>query len=116
MGKGTQRLHDDDPDHFTVEDGKGFGTGPGFARSGSGSSGAHHVGTLQEDQTFKSNEKGFTGDGLGAMPYKTVGSMSPDTYGADLGPDATNTLEKFDADSDSLDVRRLLPRNASEIL
>lgn len=116
MKGSTERLHDDDPDHFTVEDGKGFGTGPGFARQGSGSSGGPHVGTLQEDQTFKSNEKGFDAEGVGAMPYKTVGSMAPDSYGADLGPDATNTLEKFDADSDSLDVRRLLPRNASEIL
>lgn len=41
----------------------------------------------QFEQTAKNDMvRGDTSD----LPMKTEGSMSPDSYGADLGPDATN--------------------------
>ena len=125
MDKMTEELNSR-RNYFEIDDGHEMKMMPAMKPGNRGSSGAEHMGRLQayvgsDLADGKPADSGADVDdsrdmGVGSMPMRTVGSMADNAYGADLRPDAINRIARFDADSDSMDIHRLLPRNASEIL
>jgi hypothetical protein len=95
----------------TIDDGHAMPWMAPMRPGNRGSSGGPHSGSAAEYQGSsladgdpadgRSASVDYRDSGVGSMPMRTVGSMAKNAYGADLGPDAINRIESFDADSDT---------------
>ena len=116
--KMREDLGDANRDRFTIDDGHTMTMVGRTPVKGHGSSGASHSGSPEsykgsvlDDASGRSIDR--ENGGIGDMPMRTVGSMAMTNYGADLSPDATNSLGTFSAESDPLDPA-LMPRAGSD--